>query len=117
MGRGAGNLNAELFLGYLKEAVGADYSITPILNLMDEIIIRFYEEKPWGYSLPNYLSASHMLHPNYAAYLDNKKTLTLKEIDEIFCMMDSNKKIEYDAQYIEKLYIDYLSGRAHRIIH
>ena len=113
MGRGAGNLNAELFLDHLNEVIDSGYSIRPILNLMDEIISRFYEEKPWGYSLPNYLSASHMIHPNYATYLDDKKTLTLEAMDEIFSMMDPEKGVEYDANYIEQLYIDYLSRRKH----
>ena len=111
MGRGAGNVNAELFLDYLNEMHNARYSIRPILNLMDEIISRFYEEKPWGYSLPNYLSASHLIHPNYATYLDEKKTLTLEAMDDIFGMMDSEKGVQYDANYIEKLYIEYLSKR------
>ncbi len=111
MGRGAGNLNSELFLDYLNEVHNTGYSIRPLLFLMDEIISRFYEENPWGYSLPNYLSASHMIHPNYATYLDDKKTLTLEAMDEIFGMMDSDKGFEYDAKYIENLYIEYLSRR------
>lgn len=111
MGRGAGNLNAELFLEHLNEAINADYSVRPILNLMDEIVSRFYDEKPWGYSLPNYLSAMHMIHPNYATYLDEKKTLTLEAMDEIFSMMDAEKGLEYDEKYIEQLYINYLSRR------
>lgn len=109
MGRGAGNLNAELFLDYLNETTGADYAVRPILNLMDEIVSRFYQEKPWGYSLPNYLSASHLIHPNYATYLDNKKTLTLEAMDEIFHMMDPGRGLEYNEKYIETLYIQYLS--------
>ena len=111
MGRGAGNLNAELFLEYLNETVNACYSVKSILNLMDEIVSRFYEERPWGYSLPNYLSASHMIHPNYATYLDDKKTLTLQAMDEIFSLMDAEKGLEYDEKYIEQLYINYLSKR------
>lgn len=111
MGRGAGNLNAELFLEHLNEVLGTHYSIRPILNLMDEIVSRFYEEKPWGYSLPNYLSAMHMIHPNYATYLDNKKTLTLEAMDEIFKMVEPEKGVKYDEEYIEQLYIKYLSRR------
>lgn len=109
MGRGAGNLNAELFLDYLNQAVNTEYAVRPVLNLMDEIISRFYEEKPWGYSLPNYLSATHMIHPNYARYLDEKKTLTLEAIDDIFNMIDPEKGLEYDESYIEELYVDYMS--------
>ena len=113
MGRGAGNLNSELFLDYLNENCHSSYLIRPLLKMMDEIISGFYDEKKWGYSLPNYLSATHLIHPNYAAYLDDKKTLTLEAMDEIFDLIDPEKGCEYDAKYIERLYIDYLSRREH----
>ncbi len=110
MGRGAGNLNAELFLDYLNEYHQGDYRIKPILNIMDEIICRFYDEKPWGYSLPNYLSAIHMIHPNYARYLDEKKTLTLEAMDDIFNSIEYENGVEYNEEFIENKYTDYLSS-------
>lgn len=94
MGRGAGNLNLELWLNELNKNFGKEYVIKPILHVMDEVINRFYEEKPWGYSLPNYLSAVHMIHPNYAGYLSEKKTLAIEDMDEIFSMMDIEKAIQ-----------------------
>jgi 4-hydroxy 2-oxovalerate aldolase len=54
--------------------------------------------------LPNYISASHNAHPNYAGYLDAKKTLTFEDMNEIFDMMDEEKKISFDKKYIEELY-------------
>jgi 4-hydroxy 2-oxovalerate aldolase len=110
MGRGAGNLNSELFLEYLNDRLCCKYNIKSILSLLDESISRFYEEKPWGYSLPNYLSAIHMIHPNYATYLSSKKTLTYEAMDDIFGMVDSKKGFEYDETYIESLYVRYLSN-------
>lgn len=108
MGRGAGNLNTELFVEYLNENVGGEYILKPLLNIIDEILNEFYQKNYWGYSLPNYLSASHNLHPNYASYLDDKKTLTVEAIDEIFKMMDIDKKLEFDKKYIESLYLNYM---------
>lgn len=115
MGRGAGNLNAELYLEYLNDCIDAKYNIKSILNLLDEVISGFYEEKPWGYSLPNYLSAIHMIHPNYATYLSSKKTLTYEAMDEIFNTIDPKRGVEYDEEYIESLYTDYLSNRREAI--
>lgn len=109
MGRGAGNLNSELFLNELNTKVGAKYAIKPLLQIMDDILNRFYEESPWGYSLSNYLSAVHMIHPNYAGYLSEKKTLKAEDIDEIFSLIDPDKGVEYDEQYIKDLYIQYMS--------
>ena len=109
MGRGAGNLNLELFLNELNLSLGKHYQIKPILQIMDEVLNRFYEENPWGYTLPNYLSAVHMIHPNYAGYLSEKKTLAVDDIDEIFDMIDPEKGCEYDEQYISELYVQYMS--------
>lgn len=107
MGRGAGNLNTELFLGYLNENAGKKYDIKPLLAIADKILTPFYERSYWGYSLPNYISASHNAHPNYAGYLDAKKTLTFENMNEIFDMMDEDKKVSYDKAYIEELYLKY----------
>lgn len=114
MGRGAGNLNTELFVEFLNENAGKKYSLKPLLILIDEILNEFYLRDSWGYSLPNYISASHNAHPNYAGYLDDKKTLTIEAMDEIFDMMDDDKKVSYDKNYIEGLYLKYMTmGKTH----
>ena len=107
MGRGAGNLNTELFVEYLNENAGKKYQIKPLLTIVDKILTGFYEQSYWGYSLPNYISASHNAHPNYAGYLDAKKTLTFEDMNNIFDMMDDDKKVSYDKKYIEELYLKY----------
>lgn len=107
MGRGAGNLNTELFLDYLNENRDKHYDVKPLLAIIDKILSRFYERNYWGYSLPNYISATHNAHPNYAGYLDAKKTLTFENMNEIFDMMDEDKKVSFDKGYIEELYLKY----------
>ena len=114
MGRGAGNLNTELFVQYLNENIDGKYRLTPLLTIIDEILNGFYQKNYWGYSLPNYLSAVHNAHPNYAGYLDDKKTLTVENMDEIFSMMDDEKKLSFDKSYIEEIYLRYMeTGRVH----
>ncbi len=108
MGRGAGNLNTELFLEYLNENYGTYYTLSPLLDIIDEILNDFFQRKQWGYSLPNYLSAIHNAHPNYAEYLDNKKTLTVKEMNEIFQLMEAGKRHYFDRGYAETLYLSYM---------
>lgn len=109
MGRGAGNLNTELFINYLNENYEKRYQLKPLLTIIDEILNTFYQTNYWGYSLPNYISASHNAHPNYAGYLDDKKTLTVEAMNEIFEMMDEDKKYSYDKSYIEDLYVRYMA--------
>lgn len=109
MGRGAGNLNTELFVEFLNENIGSCYELKPLLSIIDEVINEFYQQNYWGYSLPNYLSAKHNAHPNYAKYLDDQKTLTVEDMESIFEMMDAAKCVDYDPVYIENLYIHYMN--------
>lgn len=114
MGRGAGNLNTELFVEYLNDSIGKEYDLKPLLSIIDEILLMFYQQSYWGYSLPNYLSAKHNTHPNYAGYLDSKKTLTVENMDEIFSIMDDAKCSSFDKDYIEDLYVKYMAtGEVH----
>ncbi len=109
MGRGAGNLNTELFIQYLNENRNSDYVLTPLLAIIDEILDNFYQKNYWGYSLPNYISAKNNAHPNYASFLNDKKTLTVEDMENIFQLMDEEKKVEFDKFYIETLYTKYLA--------
>ncbi len=112
MGRGAGNLNTELFTEYLNETNNTAYILTPLLQTIDEVVSVFHQKNFWGYTLPNYLSAKHNLHPNYAHFLDDKKTLSIKDIDIIFNSFSSDKKFNYDENYISHLYLQYMSTNA-----
>lgn len=109
MGRGAGNLNTELFINFVNENYGKDYQLKPLLTIIDEILNDFYQRNYWGYSLPNYISAAHNAHPDYAGYLDDKKTLTVEDMNEIFDMMEEEKKFSYDKEYIEELYLKHMA--------
>jgi 4-hydroxy 2-oxovalerate aldolase len=114
MGRGAGNLNTELFVQYLNNNLGTDYLLKPLLNIIDEVLNNFYSMNYWGYSLPNYLSATHNCHPDYASCLDDKKTLTVENMDEIFAMMADEKRSSFDKTYMEELYLRYMAkGKIH----
>lgn len=117
MGRGAGNLNTELFIGYLNENYEKHYKLKPLLIIIDEILNEFYQKSYWGYSLPNYISAVHNAHPNYAGFLDDKKTLTVENMNDIFDMMDAEKKASFDRQYIEQLYRTYMATGKELILH
>lgn len=110
MGRGAGNLNTELFTEYLNNNHDGNYDLKPLLQTIDKVISGFYQQNAWGYSLPNYLSAKHNLHPNYARFLDDKKTLSVEDIDEIFSQFDDDKKYNFDKEYIKKLYFEYMTS-------
>jgi 4-hydroxy 2-oxovalerate aldolase len=107
MGRGAGNLNLELFAEYMNETLGKSYRIEPMLEIIDEYLSRIHRESFWGYSLPFYLSATIGCHPNYAGYFAEKGTLTLKSFSEILKLIPIEEKEVYSKETAEKIYLDY----------
>lgn len=109
MGRGAGNLNEELFAEFLNDNYDTHYKIEPMLEIMDEYLSVIYKEKLWGYSLPLYLSASTGCHPNYAIYLAEKDTLTVKSFNELLKGIPWPDKANFSkdkAEYYYKAYQD-----------
>lgn len=104
MGRGAGNLNTELFLN---KFVNGEYNIDPILQIIDSVINKIYLNNYWGYSLPHYLSAVSGCHPSYATYLSEKNSLTVEGISYILENLSDEYKINYNQDYIENQYLLY----------
>ena len=51
MGRGAGNLNSELFLEYLNDNAGGQYRVKPLLRVIDRVLNDFYQQNPVGITL------------------------------------------------------------------
>lgn len=108
MGRGAGNLNMELFAEYLNESHGKDYKIEPMLEIMDEYLSDIYKKKFWGYSLPLYLSASCGVHPNYAIYLAEKDSLSVKAFNELLHSISREDKAKFSKDKAESYYKKFL---------
>ena len=110
MGRGAGNLNLELFAEYMNENYGTHYRIEPMLEIMDEYLNEIYREKFWGYSLPLYLSASNHCHPNYAIYLAEKNSLTVKAFNELLQSIPRDDKARFSKDKAEVFYRAYMEN-------
>lgn len=107
MGKGAGNAPLELLAMYMNENYGKQYDISQILEAIDVNILDIYRRSPWGYSMKFFIAAANDCHPNYVSYLLDKKTLSVKSVNEILKMLPADKKLLYDKVCIEQLYIDY----------
>lgn len=107
MGKSAGNCPLELIAMYLNGRHGKNYDIYQVLEAADANVMSFYETSPWGYNLFFYIAASNDCHPSYVSFLMNKRTLSIKSINEILKKLEGEKKLLYDAALIEKLYSDY----------
>lgn len=109
MGRGAGNLCTELIAEYLNDHLGTSYKIEPVLAITDDYIHPIYLTSPWGYSVHYFLAALWLCHPNYASYLLNKQTITMKDVSTILSGLPADRRHIYDKELIQGLYNDYQS--------
>ena len=104
MGRGAGNLPTELILDYLNKFYNQKYQLLPILDTVDNILLKIKAQSYWGYSLEYYLSATHHCHPKYAIFFSSNKTLTTSDISLLLDSISENNRVEFDLEYAQGLY-------------
>lgn len=107
MGRGAGNLNIELFAKYLNQNFDKNYNIEPILEVFDECLKPIFAKNFWGYSLPFYLSSIHNCHPNYANFFAEKNTLSVKSMHELLSTISEEDKISFSIDKANVYYKKY----------
>lgn len=107
MGKSAGNAPIELIAMYMNAAFGRKYHISQFLEAIDSNITQFYRPATWGYNMFYYLAASNDCHPNYVKDLMNKRTLSVKSINEVLGKLEGEKKLLYDKDYLERLYVAY----------
>lgn len=107
MGKGAGNAPTELLAMYMNENYGKQYDISQLLEVIDVNVFDIYKRSSWGYSMKFFIAASNDCHPDYVSYLLNKKTLSVKSINEILKNLSEERKLFYDKAYMEQLYVDY----------
>lgn len=107
MGKSAGNAPLELLATYMNDNCGKNYHCSQLLEAIDVTMLELYKQIPWGYSFKFFLAASKDCHPNYVTYLMDKKKLSIKSINEILDKLDDAKKLLYDREYAERLYVEY----------
>lgn len=110
MGRGAGNLNIELFAKHLNRNYGKNYNIEPFLEVFDECLKPIFARQFWGYSLPFYLSSIHNCHPNYALFFSEKNTLSVKSIHELLSQISDEDKIGFSKDKAAQYYNNYMDN-------
>ncbi|MFR9113018.1 MAG: HAD hydrolase-like protein [Acutalibacteraceae bacterium] len=111
MGRGAGNLPTELITQYINKKIDVRYDVTTVMDIYDEYIAPIRKDFEWGYTMPYHIAASNVCHPNYATYLINRQTLTMKDIETIIQSIPKEYKILYDQDLIERLYTQFQSRK------
>lgn len=108
MGKSAGNAPLELLAMHLNENYEKKYDINQILEAIDVSIMPIYEKYRWGYSFNFYMSAKNDCHPEYVKYLKNKRSLSVKALNEILGKIEPETRLKFDKQHIEDLYVEYM---------
>lgn len=111
MGKGAGNLNTELFMEHLNLYYGKHYQIAPLLEVIDKVLNTIRAEYYWGYSIEYYLSSVHHCTPSYAGHFYKKHMLPVEQVAELLGMISEDKKISFDKEYAEQLYLEFNARR------
>ncbi|MDE7311943.1 MAG: aldolase catalytic domain-containing protein [Eubacterium sp.] len=112
MGKSAGNAPTELIMMYLNQMRGKQYQISQVLEAIDVNLSQFCQPQAWGYNLFYYLAASNDCHPAYVADLMNKRTLSVRSVNELLGRLEGEKKLLYDKDYLEQQYILYQDQEA-----
>lgn len=111
MGRIPGNLPIELIADYLNEYADKAYDIDYLMDAIQDYIAPIRGTANWGYTPAYFLSARFNLHRNYAEHYLKKGDLTNKDINHILSRFDDSKKTAFDADYADKLYMEYQNNR------
>lgn len=95
IGRGAGNLNVELFAKYLNDKFGCNYGVDLLLEIYDRYIATIYEKTKWGFSLGYFQTARYDSNPNYASYYEQERGLPASQIAALLEAMTPQDRVIY----------------------
>lgn len=112
IGRGAGNLNLEIFAMYLNETMKKTYNILPMLHIYEDCIKSIYDTHMWGYCIPYFLTAKYNCNPNYGEYMGITKGLSAMEIDRVLKSLSAEDKVLYSAEKADR-YLSHISEEVH----
>jgi len=109
IGRGAGNLNTEIFAKWANEKLGKIYNIEPLIDIYNDYIQWIYEHcEKWGYSIPYLITAKYNANPNFAGYYE-KLGLSYDVIEKCISSLSSDEKIIFNKQIAAQKYDNYKS--------
>lgn len=102
MGQGAGNLQTELFIGYLNKEEWSPYNYGAVLDAC-EIVERYTTKGAWGYSVARLLPAIYNTAYKYAISLREHYNLKYSEMDYIFKNIPEELRQRYTEENTKQL--------------
>lgn len=102
IGRGAGNLNTELFAKWANAKLGTSYGTVPLIRIYDEYIRRIYDKcEKWGFSMPYLITAKYNANPNFAGYLE-KTGMTCGLMEKCISAIPPEERIIFKEETVKK---------------
>ena len=110
IGRGAGNLNLELFAKYMNDTGVGHFKTDPIIAIYEKYVKDIYRKHEWGFSIAYYLTACYHCNPNYGEYYGMVKKLPETKIEAILKTITENDRVIFSREkaehYLQLLYGD-----------
>lgn len=104
MGKSAGNACTELLAMYMNEFKGKNYDMNQIQEAIDVDIQKEFAKCSWGYKPKFYQSALYACHPNYVQYYMDKRSLSIKSINNLLLQIPDEVKLLYNEKIAEEIY-------------
>lgn len=104
IGRGAGNLNSEIFAKWMNERKLKHYDCNSFIYIYDKYISEIYKKEKWGFSIPYFITAKYNCNPNYGSYYQ-KKGFTGIEIEKFISRLSSRDRIIFSPENANKAII------------
>jgi len=95
LGRGAGNLPVELFLGYLNQQEKEKYTPVFYMNFIEKYIKNFKKNEDLGFTIPHLISGLKNIHPNYTDKM-KKENFSCEKIWQTSEKIKEKNVIKYD---------------------
>ncbi len=103
IGKGAGNMNTEIFAGYLNQSFGKRYQIDSLKQQASHVGTSMRQETVQGFRTEYYLSAKYHLTPSYAENFFRRGCQDMEELEELLAQVPEEKKDSFDKDTVEKI--------------
>lgn len=104
MGRDAGNTCTELMITYLNKYYDKSYNYNKILEIINDVILKYKNKNEWGYTPIFLLNAIKKVHPKYGQVFRRKnKESNLLYLDSLFDEIPIDKRYCFDKNIANKI--------------
>ena len=103
IGRGAGNLNTEIFAKWADEKLNKKYDMISFFKIYDKYIKGIYQKEKWGFSIPYLITAKYNANPNFAGYYE-KKGLSCESIEKAVSAIPPQDRIIFKPEIADKYF-------------